>query len=940
MTVVRRRLKSLSVLLSVFLSASAVSALDSSVVDQVDFEQQVLPVLRSHCFDCHGEETRESQLRLDRKWALLRGGDSGEPAVLPGDAEGSYLIQLVSGAQPDKVMPPKDVDDVLTSDEIAVLKKWIEQGAHWPGPYGADQPSDEEVAASELNHWAFQPVRQPEIPQVPESWPAEWRQNPIDAFIAKGLVSRDLQPSKRADRATLARRLSLVMLGLPPRPKSVRAFSDNDLPEAWNNLVERTLQSSHYGERWARYWLDLVRFAETDGFETNRERPNAWPYRDYVIRSFNDDKPYDQFLREQLVGDAIGVPEATAYLVAGPVDIVKSPDIALTLMQRQNELDDMINTTSTAFLGMTVGCARCHNHKFDPIRQTDYYGLQAIFTGVRHGNRSVPPSMEQQIELKDLDAEVARLRGELKPFLKRNQASRPAVASDFNEELFEPVETQIVRFTITSTTGAQPCLDELEVFSGVQNVALASTGAVATCSTTLPGYEIHQLKHINDGLYGNSHSWISNESGAGWVQIEFPEPRSIHRIVWGRDREKKFRDRLAVGYKIEIATRDDQWREIASSDDRQPYSGRPSPVEYDFTGLSDAQAMHGRQLLERINAAEERRRQLRDSSTVYAGTFEAPQPTYRLFRGEPMAKREQVSPSAIEVLGDLGIDDDTSEQQRRKALADWITSPENPLTARVIVNRIWQWHFGQALVSTPSDFGKGGVKPTHPELLDFLAWQLMDHDWSVKHIHRLILTSATWQQAGSPNDAGMLRDAGCQLWWRFPPRRLEAEPIRDSILSVTGLLNLKMYGPGFSAFEVEMENVRHYHPKSKYSGDDFRRMIYQTKVRQEQDSVFGIFDCPDAASSVPRRSRSTTPLQALNLMNSSFVLQQSAAFAERLRADHSGDTSKHIQHAFLLCFARQPTPDELTDSLSFIDQYGLTAFCRAMLNSNEFLFIP
>lgn len=935
--------------------------LAQSGTETVNFQQHIQPILQSHCFDCHSQDTQESELRLDRKWAMLQGGNSGEPAIQPGNAEGSYLIQLVSGIHAGKLMPPKDSGDPLSAEQISLLKAWINEGAVWPGSDGADIPPEQQLSSEQRKHWAFQQIGKPDVPTVPEGWPADWHRNPIDAFIASRLSNQNLIPSHRARPAVLMRRLWLDMLGLPPSPDAVKAFSANTSTDAWKQLVDQALASPHYGERWARYWLDLVRFAETDGFETNRERPHAWPYRDYVIRSLNNDKPYDQFLREQLAGDTMGVPEATAYLVAGPVDIVKSPDIALTLMQRQNELDDMIGTTSTAFLGLTVACARCHNHKFDPIRQTDYYGMQAIFTGIRHGNRTMPPTPARQQELSQLDSEIAQLQNKLKPFLKQGSTLRPAVTSAFNEELFEPVEAQQIRFTITATNSSQPCIDELEIFSGTKNVALASNGATATCSSSLPGYDIHQLEHINDGKFGNTHSWISNENGAGWAQIELPQPATIQRITWARDRENRFSDRLATGYHIEVAMQPGQWKTIASSEDRQPFGTKNHPPEYDFTRFTSDQAADGQSLLAQLQTAEARRQQLQATSIVYAGNFEAAQPTYRLFRGEPMAKREQVAPSAVSFLGKLPVSDQTPEQQRRAALADWITSPDNPLTARVIVNRVWQWHFGTGLVSTPSDFGKGGVSPTHPELLDWMARQLIDHNWSIKHIHRLILTSATYQQSSQPNQAGLRLDAGCRLWWRFPPRRLEAEPIRDSILSVTGLLDKRMYGPGFSAFEVELENVRHYFPKSTYSGDDFRRMIYQTKVRQEQDSVFGIFDCPDAASPVPSRSRSTTPLQALNLLNSPFILQQAEAFATQLTTDtkssstgslaagalrpdevhtsHEDTFVEHINHAFWLCFSRSPTTEELTDSQQFIQQHGLTAFCRAILNSNEFLFI-
>jgi len=913
-------------LISVFTLLSTAN----TAADDVDFESQIKPLLAAKCLDCHGPDTQEHHLRLDRRAAILRGGDSGEPAMVPGNSETSHLIQLVRGTQAGKIMPPDEADR-LTNQQVELLRAWIDQGATWPGPDGAD-----DEGPLKTDHWSFQPVSD-SLPPVIDS---KWITNGVDAFILRKLTEHSLTPNPQATRAELIRRISLDMLGLPPTPEDVRAFVADTNSRAYETLVERILASPHYGERWSRYWLDLVRFAETNGYETNRERPNAWPYRDYVIRALNESKPYDQFVREQLAGDALGVPEATAYLVAGPYDLVKSPDINLTLMQRQNELDDMINTTSTAFLGLTVGCARCHNHKFDPIRQTDYYAMQAIFSGVQHGDRQMPLSEDRQQQLATLHQRIVQLQDELRPFIKNASGSRPSVNARGNDDVFEPTEARFVRFTIDATTGSQPCIDELEVFSGPKNLALASLGAKATCSSTLPGYAIHKLEHINDGLFGNSHSWISNEVGDGWIQIELPEKTSINRIAWARDREGKFGDRLTTQYKIEVATESDQWKTVATSADRAPFTGAaPAPPEYDFAKFPDDKAEQGRQLLSQLKEAESRRDQLQASATVYAGSFQQPGATYRLFRGEPLAKREQVRPGAVEVLGKLPISEATPEQQRRLALAEWMASKENPLTARVIVNRLWQFHMGKGLVTTPSDFGAAGVAPTHPELLDWLARELMNYNWSLKHVHRLILNSSTYRQSSRPRADALQADGATEWWWRFPPRRLEAEPIRDSILAVSGVLDDRMYGPGFSGFEVEQENVRHYFPKKNYGPEDWRRMIYMTKVRLERESVFGIFDCPDAATAVPKRSRSTTPLQALNLFNSSFMLQQSQLLADRLQHDCGDDVSRQISRAFWLCCSREPDSAELSESQEFIAEEGLAAFCRAMLNGNEFVFL-
>ncbi|MFO0870704.1 MAG: DUF1553 domain-containing protein [Pirellulales bacterium] len=919
----------LSVVLGLFSVALAGAEEVPATTGKVDFARQIRPLLQAKCLRCHGPETQESQLRLDRRSSLLRGGDSGEPALVPGRAEQSHLIQLVSGRQAGQWMPP-DERERLTPEQINLLRAWIDQGAAWDD---TDEPAGDEPAVS--NHWAFQPVGRP----VPPGSDDPWIRNGIDAFILAGLRQHGLAPNPPAGRAELIRRIYLDMLGLPPTPEEVQAYVADPNPEATTALIERVLRSPHYGERWARYWLDLVRFAETNGFETNRERPHAWPYRDYVIRALNEDRPYDQFLREQLAGDSLGVPAATAYLVAGPYDLVKSPDINLTLMQRQNELDDIISTTGTALLGLTLGCARCHNHKFDPVRQTDYYALQAIFAGVQHGERTLPLTAPQQDELRRLDERLAALRTSLQPFLPERGA-RPSVTARGNEDTFEPTRAKFIRFTILATNSGEPCLDELEIFSGATNVALATAGAKATCSSSLPGYAIHQLPHIHDGRYGNSRSWISHEPGKGWVQIELPQEMSIQRVVWARDREGQFADRVATQYRIEVAVEPDRWQQVASSADRQPFSGgTPAPPAYDFTTAPPAQAAQGKRWLAELQAVEQERKALQESAQVYCGTFQQPGPTYRLFRGEPQAKREQVGPNTVAALGKLELREDSPEPQRRLALAQWITSPDNPLTPRVIVNRWWQFHFGKGLVATPSDLGAAGVPPTHPELLDWLARELLDHGWSLKHIHRLILQSATYQQSSRPRAEALQADAATDWWWRFPPRRLEAEPIRDSVLAVAGTLDTRLYGPGFSGFEVELENVRHYFPKKAYGPADWRRMIYMTKVRLEKESVFGIFDCPDAATSVPRRSRSTTPLQAFNLFNSEFMLQQSERLAARLERECGNDAGARVTRAFWLCYGRAPEADERAESLEFAAAEGWPALTRALLNSNEFVFL-
>lgn len=887
--------------------------------EKVEFEEDIRPILEANCVKCHGEEKQKGKLRLDAPAHLRKGGDSGEALVVPGKRGESYLFKLVSRIDPEEAMPPKEKDR-LSEEEIERIGAWIDEGAAMPG--------DGEVVALTTEHWSFQPLA------------GEHRHDEVDAYLKEALGAKELAMSPRADRRTLIRRLYLVMLGLPPTPEEVELFVRDESPEAWAVLVERVLASPHYGERMARHWLDLVRFAESNGFETNRERPTAYRFRDYVIDSFNEDKPYDQFVKEHIAGDALGADLGTGFLVAGPYDIVKSPDINLTLMQRQDELADMINTTGTAFLGLTLGCARCHNHKFDPVTVKDYYSMQAVFAGVSFGERPVKVSTDAKAKEKvstlreslvAMEAELDELRGVAAQAEGAASGERPAVNALGNVEKFEATSAKFVRFTVDRTNSGEPCLDEIQVFTPEgENVAL---GGVPTSSGNLEGHAIHKLEHINDGKFGNPRSWISNESGKGWVQIEFAEARRVDRIEWARDREGRFSDRLAIDYRIELSTDGKEWTVAAHSGDREPYRGKADPHAF-VAKLPAAKAERARALLGEIASARGRISDLENGPKAWVANFAQPGATHRLYRGDPMAKREEVGPDALEVIGRLGLARNAPERERRVALAKWIVSPDNPLTARVAANRLWQFVFGTGLVDTPSDFGANGTLPTHPELLDWLASELVAGGWSVKEMFRLLLNSRAFQQSSGPNAVASRVDADSRYLWRFPPRRLEAEAIRDSILAAAGTLDLRMGGPSFHLFEVDRENVVHYHAKEETGPAEWRRMIYLFKIRQEQDAVFGVFDCPDGNQVIPKRSRSTTPLQALNLLNSRFTMQQAEKMAERV-----GEGEEGIRKAYRILYGRPATEEEVSDASSFVAEHGLLAFCRAMLNTNEFLFV-
>ena len=792
-------------------------------------------------------------------------------------------------------------------------------------------------------HWSLQPLSNQAPPTANTS-----HANPIDAFIGAKLSAAGLQKSARANPATLIRRLYLVMLGVPPSPSELTDFLADPRDDAFEHLVDKVLADDRYGEHWARHWLDVVRFAESDGFETNHQRTNAWRYRDYVIQAFNTDTPYDQFVREQLAGDAIGADIATGFLVAGQRDIVGSPDPVLTAQQRADQLDDIVATTGAAFLGMTVGCARCHAHKFDPIPQSDYYALTAVFAGVHHGERDLPMPAQQAAKLARVDARIAEVEQKLAPLrvmppsAPANDAPRPAVNYLRNEERFETITAKFIRLTVFATTGAQPCIDELEVWSKSKNVALASHGARASASSALPGYAIHKVEHLNDGLFGNSHSWISNEQGGGWAEIELAQPVQIDRIVWGRDRDGVVKDRLALQYRIEVAQDPNDWHVIATSSTRQPFATAATAkaattYRFDKNNTSNKQ---GQGYLATMRTLQTQRARLTQQPRAYSGTFQQPGPTHLLRRGDPMQRAKPVEAGTLTLHEPEQWPDETPEQLRRLKLANWITNPRHPLPARVLVNRIWQQQFGTGIVSTPSDLGRNGAAPSHPQLLDWLAGDFIENDWSIKSLQRLILTSATWQQASTPQPTALAIDANNRLLWRFPPRRLAAEAIRDCILSISGKLNHKRGGPSFSLHNVGSEFVRHYQPKEVFGPEESRRMVYAMKVRTEPDLVFTAFDCPDGSLTMPKRGLSTTPLQALNLWNSKFIQQQSEAMADRLTREAGEQAAAIVDEAWNLAFQRAPEPGEAEEAIAFMQATDLQSLCRAILNSNEFLFIP
>ncbi len=908
-----------------------------------------------------------------------------------------------------------------------------------------------------------------------------------------------LQPSPETDKTTWLRRVYLDLIGLPPSPTEVTAYRNNTKPDADRQVVDFLLASPRYGERWGQHWLDVVRYADTHGFEVNTERPNAWYYRDYVVGAFNSDLPYNRFIREQIAGDTLGADFATGFLITASVLLpgqIGADEVSKRLA-RQDALDEIVVNTSQTFLGLSIGCARCHDHKFDPVTAHDYYAMQAFFAGVEYADREIksPEIPTNPLEILNLKTRLATLDQDLSyfeplarlgPVLQKTKAhhnedsfppitarfirftilnanlhpalgliepcideleiytddvnqknvalasygtrvtasgsrvsdshrleyindgllgnahswmsdqagrgwvqfelpkpqtihrilwsrdregvfsdrlptaysievglepdsltsivflppNRPAIKSTANVDRFTPRTTKRLRFSIRATTQLEPCIDELEVFdSKTRNVALAAFGTKLTTSGDTLVPNTHSPSYLHDGLYGNSRSWMSSETGRGWIILEFPEPCTIDRVIWGRDRLGSFTDRLATDYQVEVADALGDWVTVAGSSDRCALGSSELSPSLVNLGRPPAEAQALEALLSKKKTLESQLAAATATRLAFAGVFRKPDVIRLLNRGDPEQPKELIAPAIPAVLGRFTLATNAPETDRRIALANWIASPSNPLTARVMVNRIWQGHFNFGLVETSSDFGKNGTPPSHPELLDWLASEFIRNEWSLKHLHRLIALSSTYRQSAAIDPKAALLDADIRLLWRFPSRRLESESIRDSILSVNGRLDFSIGGRGFDLFD-NRGGLSGFKPIESFKGAGLRRMIYAHKIRREREAVFGAFDCPDAGQSTARRRESTTPIQALNLFNSVFTLEQSAAFAEWVRFIAKGTVAEQIQRTYRLALSRDPTASELKEFKPFVEQQGLEVLCRALFNSNEFLFLP
>ncbi|MFG0335538.1 MAG: PSD1 and planctomycete cytochrome C domain-containing protein [Maioricimonas sp. JB049] len=805
-----------AIILLVFCSVTAAESSDVGIEAERLFAADVLPLLKAKCLVCHGDDADDLKGALDMRSraGLLRGGDSEEPAVIPGDPDGSLLYQAIrwDGLE----MPPKE-NDRLTPEQISRVHTWIAGGAPWPAAErirelqeaawetagGVTVATSGGLSESWTNRrydptdlWAYQPVQRPKVPAEFGNGSA----NPIDAFINRKLAEQNLSPLPEADRRTLIRRATFDLTGLPPTPEEVDRFLAEQSPRAWEQLIDRLLASPRYGEQWARHWLDVVRYADTAGFSNDFARPNAWRYRDYVIRAFNSDKPFDRFVREQVAGDEIAPddPEAlvaTGYLRMGPWEHTAMSVAAVT---RQQYLDDVTNSVGVTFLAHELRCAKCHDHKFDPIPTRDYYRITAAFAPVQFADRDVP---------------------------------------------YLPVE---------NTSGfhaGRERLARLEQMEGVRSL------------TTIP-----------------REHWPVDEYDAE------TEEKGHNKV---RRKREQYLQREGKRYQPLALS-------VYSGPDRAFRSNTP---------------------VVKMPPPQKRKGKAADIYILTGGAIESP--------------GELVTPGVLSAItgADGSADLPRTTIGRRAALADWIASPDNPLTARVMLNRIWQWHFGTAIAGNPNNFGKTGKKPTHPELLDFLASEFVARGWSIKEMHRLIMTSAAYRRASGPVPA-VLREAdpnGQLLAW-FEPRRLTAEELRDTMLAVSGELNPEMGGVPVRP-EINMEvamQPRHimgsvgpaYQP-SRTPEQRNRRTIYAERIRTLRDPMLEVFNQPGLDTSCERRDASTITPQVFTLLNSQSSHDRAVAMALRL-ADEVSAPHERVKRAFRLVFGRAATDKEIADCLEHV----------------------
>ncbi|QDT44862.1 Planctomycete cytochrome C [Gimesia alba] len=963
------------------------------------FEKQVAPILQQHCIECHNDSTRDGGLSLESHSSTLKGGESGS-ILVAGKPDESPLLDYVSGPEPE--MPKKGKP--LSKTEIETLRQWIKAGAPWP-----DGTRIREAQLSQTDWWSFQPLKKPAVPALSAENQKRVR-TPVDAFLLARLQEKNLSFSPDADRRTLIRRLYFDLIGLPPTPAEINKFVNDPSPRAYERLVDQLLASPRYGERWARHWLDVVHYGDTHGYDKDKLRENAWPYRDYVIRALNNDKPYSEFIQEQLAGDVIkpdstdGIP-ATGFIVAGPFDWVGQIEINEKLIEkkitRNLDRDDMVATVMNTTVSLTVQCARCHNHKFDPIAQEDYYGLQAVFAGIDRAEREYDPDPQTAEQRQKLLAAQTKTQKEFKKLsnLIRSRGGKELATLDAKiDQALKAKQGQGVEYGYHSKIEKSDKSQKWVQLNFKQPITAEQV-------TLFPAYDDFNNIGAGFGFPQRFKLEVSDTADfkttktviADHTQADYPNPKT--RLVEFDLKGQSFQHLRMTATKLaprskdfifalgEIKVLDSEGKDIAKqatvtsldSIEALPRWSRKNVNDGNFyqspDSNTDLQKLQGKrnQLISDLSTAEEKKTMLQQSlklkqikkkldqlpqrqKVFAAATHFSPRGNFRPTEGEPRsvfllsrgsekAPVKEVQPASLNLIeglpGEFQLEDPNNEGARRLALAQWITRRENPLTWRSIVNRVWQYHFGKGIVDTPNDFGKMGSLPTHPELLDYLASRFRDEGQSLKTLHRMLVLSTAYRQSSRSHERGNQIDGDNRLLWRMNRRKLEAEAIRDAALQVSGKLDLTMYGPGDRLFVLEKPQHSPHYLYEKFdptTAKTLRRSIYRFVVRSVPDPFMESLDCADPSQITPKRIPTLTALQALSLMNDQFMVSMSEFYSQKMEAE-AADLPAQIRLAFETSLGRTPNSAELQILQTIGKQHGMKNVCRLIFNSNEFIFI-
>lgn len=775
----------------------------------------------------------------------------------------------------------------ITGNCILLILMGASASVRGAGPAPTDFPptSDHHAGA---DWWALQPIARPATPAVGDG---KWCRESIDAFVLARLEARNLHPSPEADRRTLIRRVSFDLIGLPPTPEEIEGFLHDESADAYEKLVDRLLASPHYGEQWARHWLDVVRFGESEGFEHNRPRPNAWRYRDWVIDAFNGDMPYDRFVREQIAGDVLAPNDpmavtATGYLVCGSYDSLglEKGSESMVELTRQDHVENVVGNLGQTFLGLTVNCSRCHDHKFDPIRQMEFYQLAAALAGVGVGERDTVA-----------DPSDSSLRAERESLAKQIQEAHQRMAP-----LDGAIRQRLGEKLLASARAEADSTRKISIADVVAEREAASIAAALRGEGNAPAND--EAKKRSDSAQATARNRI--DQSAKSRQLAAAAAQALAELI-------------AAGPASRIA-----YAQVLAE---MPAAEREKYAPF---------VLEASQL--------ELRARLLAGGKAAAVVSEKPRVVHVLLHGDIHRPGEVACARGLAAVGeispDFGLAADSPEAQRRAKLAQWITDPKNPLPARVIVNRLWHYHFAAGIVRTPSDFGFNGGRPSHRELLDFLASELIDHGWSLKHVQRLIVLSATYRQGVDISAAASDPD---NRWLSHrAPERLEAEAVRDAMLQVSGELNAQMGGPGYEDTKHEFRDNDDFYLPLEVSGPEFdRRSIYRSWHRAGFNPFLETLDCPDPSVSTPARSVTLTPLQALSLLNGALTGRLSGQFAHRVEREAGADVERQIDRCYRLALGRAPAADEIASARTFITDHGLGQFCLVLFNSSEFLYV-